>query len=203
MRRFKGLTVILISLFLGCTPFKSLNMARDDLIKTGLDEGVVFGSIQIKVEGEPFKGIFSSSLHNSSWVVTASNIRKVEIFGKYSLVVIADGTKIPFIAKLPAGDYLFGDMTSNESRERRVQAFGVKAFFRVSAGKTSYIGRLVLTLPNYTNTRFVGVGCSIEDAENEDATLFGTEYGDIITNAAKELMTVDYGQIRKERRHVW
>ena len=203
MLKLKGALVFVVLFFWGCSPSISLRMSRDDLSRTTIDEGVVFGSVQIKVEGKPFRSFFSRSFHDTAWTVKAHNLGKVEIIGgEYSLDVMADGVEVPFIAKLPAGHYHFDYMGSGVSGGMSPMCC-IKGCFFVSAGKTSYIGRLVLTLPNYSNTKYFGVGFNIEDAQKEDITLLESEYGDIIANASKELMTEGCGWLRKQGGHVW
>ena len=200
MLKRRNILIIIGLILIGCAP-SPLNMTKSDLSKIGSNDrfGVVFGSVQIKVEGKPYRKFLSHSLHNTKWLVSIENNRS---FGPtYAIEVTAAGDEVPFVTKLPVGDYHFlniKEIRSGWGIEREPVKGFVKAFFSVLPGKPAYIGKLLLTLPNYkSNPVMLGVGVFIEDAQEDSAQLFEDEYGDIVHNSTKRIMTEDRGKIKK------
>ncbi len=200
-RRLLAISVLLL---MGCAP-SYLNMTKDELGRIGPNGtfGVVFGSIQIKVEGKPYKRFLSRSLHGTKWRVSTQSIN--DVWEEHSIEVIAAGEKVPFVAKLPMGHYHFCNMqeTEWEGGKEPVEGLFKGPYFNVLPGKPTYIGRLVLILPNYkSNPYLLGVGVAIEDAQKDDIELLKGEYGDTIANASIKLM-VDRSDFKKTEYHEW
>ena len=185
-----------------------LNMSKSDIRKIESNErfGVVFGAVRINVEGKPFKKVFSHSLHNTQWAVSARMLSEKSSI--YSIEVVAAGDEVPFVAKLPIGLYSFFEMEETGWTAGQAAKGFIKSYFRVYAEKPTYIGRLLLTIPNHKFPSFNGismplpVAVTIEDAQTDTAGLLEDEYGDIIANSTKKLMVKDFDELDKGY-HEW
>ncbi len=201
LRRF---FIISVLLFAGCVPPR-LNTTIGDLGKINLDKdfGVVFGSVQIKVEGEPYKKLIIHSLHDTNWHLTIENLYDSNLV--YSIEGCANGKEFPFVGKLPVGSYRFVDMerTGWVAGQRPVKGF-IQTYFDVVGGESAYIGRLVITLPNsQSNPMFLGTGVAVEDTQAAAIQLFDSNYGDIFAKSAKALMIERYLWERKKKVKEW
>ena len=136
----------IVSAFLlaGCVPMNaSLLTTKEELKNIKESEGVIIGSVLINVrEG--------SKENESSWGEKASEANyllsmhqpKTELLKTYYGIIVTPGEEKTFIKNLPVGDYVI-----HRIAKRGLNA-SPKVYLSVKANKTTYVGKLVITLPD-------------------------------------------------------
>jgi len=185
----------LLIIFSGCAT--SMEMRPSDVKELKSDEGVVFGSILIRKlsETEDMK-TSTNEKGGKVWTVNMVDSRKSPV--KYSLsgadaaVQTREGLETPFVTKLAAGEYRF--------IEASAQVFAgtlnlpLNITFRVDPGRTVYIGKLVIEMPQKMDKRVLGIASGtsftfrVEDSQEATAESLKGEYGEVLEGAVKELM---------------
>lgn len=192
-RIYRLIVLVLLMPLAGCAP--SLNMTNKDLLEIEPGQGLVIGSLQIKLTDE--YGDKASkwwiSIENTKWDFIVNNIEtdKVTKFfkpGEFKLSTIAGGEETPFVAKLPAGTYRFEDVFKNGFSAWRGYA---GKYFHVEAGQSTYIGRLVVVMPKYPGSYGFGVDYVVESALSETLAKLQTKYGHIEGDIKTNLMRID------------
>jgi hypothetical protein len=192
LKNYGLIVLVLILPVVGCAP--ALKTANEDLLEKKPDEGLVIGSLQIKL-WDPYGDKASkwwNSIENKKWHFIVNNIKTDAVTkffkqGEFALTTIAGGEETPFLAKLPAGKYRFEDVYKNGSSAWRGYA---GKYFYVEAGKTSYIGRLVVVMPKYPGNWF-GVEYEVESALSETLPKLHAKYSNIEGDIQTNLMRVD------------
>jgi hypothetical protein len=186
------IVLVLILPVVGCAP--ALKTANEDLLEKKPDEGLVIGSLQIKL-WDPHGDKASkwwTSIENKKWHFIVNNIKTDAVTkffkqGEFVLTTIAGGEETPFLAKLPSGKYRFEDVYKNGFAAWRGYA---GKYFHVEAGQTTYIGRLVVVMPKYPGNWF-GVEYLVESALSETLPKLHVKYSDLEGNIQTKLMRID------------
>jgi hypothetical protein len=191
--RIYGLIVLVLILpVMGCAP--ALKTANKDLLEKKPDEGLVIGSLQIKL-WDPYGDKASKwwvTIEDKKWHFIVNNIKTDAVTkffkqGEFELTTIAGGEETPFLAKLPAGNYRFEDVYKNGFTAWRGYA---GKYFYVEAGQTTYIGRLVVVMPKYPGNWF-GVEYRVESALSETLPKLLAKYSNIKGDIQTKLMRID------------
>lgn len=192
-----GLQAVTLIVFLlsGCA---SMNSSKEELRSIGESEGIVVGSVLLTVEqgdanesGWAFlKGRKASELEYSvgiSDTTTALNPFKTT----YSLPA-TPGKEAFFVKKLPAGNYRMDSIGPSGFLAPQL-SFPLGLSFDVKPQKVSYIGKLVVNLPDR-----IGMGgrfsFAIQDTQQATIDKLRNDYPTIVPNAVKELAGGDQGQ---------
>ena len=189
---YRFIVLVLIPIVAGCAP--ALKTVNEDLLEKKPDEGLVMGSLQIKL-WDPYGDKASKwwvSIENKKWHFVVNNIETDAVTkffkqGEFALTTIAGGEETPFLAKLPAGKYRFEGVYKNGFTAWR--GYAGKCFY-VEAGQTTYIGRLVVVMPKYPGNWF-GVEYRVESALSETLPKLHTKYSNIKGNIQTKLMRID------------
>ena len=192
-RVYRLIVFVLFMAVVGCAP--SLNTLNKDLTEIKPDEGLVIGSLQIRLTDEygDKASKYWISIDNSKWYFTVNNIGtdKVTKFfkqGEFKLSTIAGGEETPFVAKLPSGTYRFEDVHKNGFSAWRGYA---GKYFYVEAGQTTYIGRLVIVMPKYPGGYGFGIDYLVENALSETLPKLRARYSNIEGDIKTDLMRID------------
>ena len=187
------IVLALIVSAIGCAP--SLNTVNKDLSENRPDEGLVIGSLQIKLTDEYGDKAYKwwISIENTEWHFIVNNIETDAVTkffksGEFKLSTIAGGEETPFIAKLPGGTYRFEDVYKNGFTAWKGYA---GKYFHVEAGQTTYIGRLVVVMPKYPGGYGFGVGYVVESALSETLPKLQARYSKIEGDIKTNLMRID------------
>ena len=118
-------------------------------------------------------------------------------------LLVSPGEEHTFVARLPSGYQYVGGLhavsksfsfTSQGEWSRSQGEFDIGASFQVTSGEVTYIGRLVLVLPellsDYSKAH-VRVEAGLAAAQAE----LGVDYGGRFESPRVELMNVEYGRI--------
>ncbi len=197
MPKLNGIVFIaLVMSFFSCAP--SLKMTDEELSTVSSEEGLVIGSIQIKLvdDTKGKKPRWKSSLEDTEWnfkVYSEKNNLDKYMFkiGDFQLSAIAGKEESPFLAKLSAGKYVFGDVFQKGFKARH--GFVGKSFM-VEAGQSTYVGRLVIKMPKYaSNWGGVGftVGYTIEDAKEDTLSVLKDTHNNLDGYIKTQLMKLD------------
>ena len=166
-------------------------------------EGVVIGSVAIRAgsKGDNTTSVLYG-LKGEQWAVAIAKTSDLEtVRGRMALHAMesyaagqlkaVEGEEQSFVMPLPAGEYLFWSMS--RSMLTGTMSAPLRIPFRVSSGKTKYIGRLVVEMPAKVNTVLgiptgVGYKVMVEDARDETINALGKEYGALFVNVERDLM---------------
>lgn len=191
---YRLIASMLVLLLVGCAP--ALKTANKDLLEKKPGEGLVIGSLQIKLVDK--YGDKASkwwiSIDKTKWHFVVNNIKTGAVTkffkpGEFKLTTIAGGEETPFVAKLPAGEYRFEDVYKNGFTAWKGYA---GKYFNVEAGQATYIGRLVVVMPKYPGNWF-GVEYIVESALSETLSKLHTQYSNMQGSIKTNLMRVGYG----------
>ena len=186
---YRLIVLVPILIVVGCAP--ALKTTNEDLLEKKPGEGLVIGSLQIKL-WDPYGDKASKwwiSMEKQKWHFIVNNIKtdaltKFFKSGEFELTTIAGGEETPFIANLPAGKYRFEDVYKN-----RFRGYAGKSF-NVEAGQTTYIGRLVVVMPKYPGNWF-GAEYFVESALSETLSKLHTKYSNLEGSIKTNLMRID------------
>jgi hypothetical protein len=196
MRRIILLSCLLI-LTLGCAA--SMKMSASDVGQLQPNEGVVFGSLLIKaLPAEDGSTSMLTGLGGKTWSANVVDTRKspmeYDLKGADAYIKAREGEEAPFVTKLLAGEYVFVDMVS-PSIMGTLRA-PIRVPFRVHPGKTTYIGRLLIEMPQKMDVKVPGIpqgmnySVRVEDAQQSTVALLKKDYGEIFAKVGKDLMGI-------------
>ncbi len=157
-----GLRVFAIALLMsGCTTTHPLNVDPSQVHDLGPDEGIVFGSLLVEIA--PEGGRFGRRAAGSDYRLTISPARgslealtpsavfREEFFDDEWELLVAPGEERTFVARLPSGAQNVGVLRLKPTAFWSGGEFNIQARFRVQGRSVTYIGRLVLVLPERLN----------------------------------------------------
>jgi hypothetical protein len=166
-------------------------------------EGISIGSVAIRAgaKGDNTTSLLSG-LKGKQWNVIVANAKDLEtVMGRMALAAlesseagqlkVMEGEEKPFVMILPTGEHLF--LSMSRSTFSGTMSAPLRVPFRVSPGKTTYIGRLVIEMPAKMDT-FLGLPTGarykvrVEDAQDETIDALRKEYGDLLANVERDLM---------------
>jgi hypothetical protein len=176
-----------------------MKMSASDVGHLQPNEGVVFGSILIKaIPARDSSTSMLTGLEGKTWSVNVVDARKSPM--EYGLkgadvyIKAREGEEMPFVTRLPAGGYVFIDMVS-PSITGTLRG-PIRVPFRVHPGKFTYIGRLVIEMPQKMDIKVLGIpqGANymvrVEDAQQSTIDSLKKDYGEILASADKDLMGI-------------
>lgn len=176
----------------GCAPMVS---SKEELQSVAPNEGLVAGSFVINVEKGPenesgWAFLQGRKAGDSEYGVSVNErpsgaIDPAAIFKTTYRFEVKPEQEFTFLKKLPAGMY----------HVSRVEQLGfsnlyvsLSKTFTVTAGRTTYIGRLTMVLPDRIRA-YSSVRTKVTDAQDETVGALKKEYGDaLLSNVAKDLM---------------
>lgn len=168
----------LAALLLGCKT--GMKMSGEELRKVGADEGLVLGSIRI------FGG--DDVLGRKAWDILVEK-RGQSMFSTSSDYVLGarrDQDEEVFLTKMPAGEYHFYKLVQPGFSSFEAE---IDVPFEVLAGKTVYVGRLVIEFPEGLITTGSGFRVRVEDARSACVQRAENEYGLPLADAVTQLAT--------------
>ena len=192
-----GIQVVALIAFLfsGCA---SMTSSKEELRAIEENEGVVVGSVLLTVEqgdanesGWSFlKGRKAGELEYS---VDISNTgTEFNPFKTTYSLPATPGKEAFFVKNLPAGNYKMDRIGPSGFLAPQL-SFPLNLSFGVEPQKVSYIGKLVVNLPDR-----IGMGgrfsFAIQDAQQETIDKLRNDYPTIVPNAVKKLAGGDQGQ---------
>jgi hypothetical protein len=170
----------------GCR--STLEMSADELAHLGEGEGRIVGSVLLVIEpaaGEqPVRRAQGGpKAQDESYSLL---VRRGLYMGEDGhSITVTPGAERVFAAKLPAADYEVFEVRQTFTRLRAE----VGARFTVRAGRTTYVGRLVLLLPSRSRAG-MPIGMRVEDREQRDRELLGPELQALVGELEQRLMTL-------------
>ena len=197
----EGLRILAITLLLsGCITAHPLNVDPSQVYDLGPDEGIVFGSVRVEIAKEG--GGFGRRAARSDYRLTISPARgsvaltpsaiireELRVDEQWELLV-SPGEERTFVARLPSG---YKNVDALHLKPKSIWAtsgdFGIQASFRVTSGGVTYIGRLVLVLPERL-INFSTAHVRVEDSLARDQAALGGDYGELFDSPRVELIKV-------------
>jgi len=166
----------------GCaTP---MQMPAQEVSQIDHNEGIVVGSVVIK-GGKDLLG-------RKNW---ALQVKGMEPHLKdFSIDVEREGEEAIFVTRMLAGKYHF---TRLEQTGFSNAYADIDVPFIAHSGKPVYIGRLMIEFPKGHITAFTSFSIHVEDAKEQTLAAAEKTYGDIVQNAATDLMGKDLFQAIK------
>ena len=177
MRRLAPIALVAIVM---CACATEMKMTAPDLRDLGPDEGLVLGSVRIQ-GGKDLLG-------RTGWELQAEKAGG-GLFSwapVYALHASRDGDEEAFLTRMPAGSYHFFKLAQHGFSTFEAQ---MDVRFDVQAGKTVYVGRLVIEFPPGLITVGRRLHPRVEDAGQASVDRAVQEYGVEPSNVVTDLMT--------------
>ncbi len=172
--------LLLSALLVGCRT--GMRMSAADLQTLGPDDGIVVGSFLVK-GGKDILG-------RKRWKLVAERLGAgaglFSFVSEYAVEADSDGREVIFVAKMPAGTYRFYKIV----RPFTPLKARTDLEFQVQAGRTIYIGRLVLAFPIGWITSFTRFQLNVEDVRATSISGAESEYGVTLSDVLTDLMSV-------------
>jgi hypothetical protein len=191
MARVVYLTLAVISVTGCAAPMAS---TKEELQALSEKEGVVFGSILLVAQKGPqdesgwgfLRGRKTDEL---KWTVSFGELG-INPFGQTYAIAAMPGKEEVFIKKLPAGSYniLRASPESGIAGIPSNQYVSLSIFFKVQPQQASYIGRLVINVPDRILPGSV-IRASIADFQEETVEKLRGEHPEIVGKTVKDLAT--------------
>ncbi len=208
----------------GCTTSHPLHVDPSQIHDLGPDEGIVFGSLLVEIapvgdqHGDKHGGCHGGGGRTSvnclegdhpgpraacfSYRLTMPGPRPeidLSLSREEWELLVSPGEERTFVARLPSGHQYVGGLrpVPKSHSATRLGEFGIGASFRVTSGEVTYIGRLVLVLPerlcawSEAGEAHVRVENGLAAAQAE----LGGDYGDRLESPRVKLINVKYGRI--------
>ncbi len=201
----------------GCTTSHPLNVDPSQVRDLGLDEGIVFGSLllEIATDGAESCDFWSRTIMGGcrgppatdfSYRLTMPGPRPekdLSLSREEWELLVSPGEEHTFVARLPSGYQYVGGLhavskslsfTSQGEWSRSQGEFDIEASFQVTSGEVTYIGRLVLVLPERLDD-YSKAHVRVEDGLAAAQAELGGDYGEPFESPRVELINVEYGRI--------
>ncbi len=189
----------------GCTTSHLLNVDPSQARDLGLFEGIVFGSLLVEIATDGavssngfFKtiigGPFGSRATKFSYRLTMPGPRPdidLSLSREEWELLVSPGEEYTFVARLPSGFQDVGGLQAvSKSFWPSVDGeFDISADFRVTSGEVTYIGRLVLVLPEWLSDFSDEVAhVRVEDGLAAAQAELGGDYGERFESPRVELI---------------
>jgi hypothetical protein len=192
---YKSLIPLLVFLLAGCATSPSLQMSKQDFEKVDSTEGVIVGSVLVEIQEsvdessdswlkgrktENFEYQFEvEDLYQNDLVLAGLQDPK-----RYTVKVVP-GQEKAFVAKLPVGQYFFYSIRQLGFSNRLDH---IRTLFSVTAGQTTYVGRLVIIYP-YRLSLSADFTVQVDDTQEKTVGALKAEFSDQLANVRKGLMT--------------
>lgn len=190
--------VFIAFLLSGCA---SMNSSKEELQSVGENEGIVVGSVLLTLPQEKanesawafLRGRKAGGVEYQVMVdkfdpaAAARNfIQSFGFFDKSYYLQATLGKEVYFVKKLPAGKYWIRNIGPIGPFVPTDMLFRLELAFDVKPQTLSYIGKLVVTLPDRLgfDSR---VEFTVQDAQQEMIARLGNDYLAILPNAVKQL----------------
>ncbi len=196
----RTLAVLAVALLMcGCTTSHPLNVDPSQLHDLGPDEGIVFGSLLVEIA--PEGGRFGRRAAGSDYRLTISPARGSVLLTPSAIIreelrvdqqwelLVSPGEERTFVARLPSGYQNVGVLRLTSKSFWAGGEFNIQARFRVQGRSVTYIGRLVLVLPERLNA-FTTAHVRVEDSLARDQVALGGDYGELFDSPRVELINV-------------
>lgn len=172
--------LVLSLLSSGCA--SSMQMSSGDLNRLTATEGIVVGSVQIKGG--------TDILGRTGWTLLAQRIRGpmsslVPPGLEYSLNASRGGAEEVFITKMEAGEYRFSKLSQHGFSTFTAD---MNVNFGVQAGKSVYLGRLILEFPPGLLMAGTRVRTLVEDARESTLATARQKSGLSLDDVSTDLM---------------
>ena len=201
----RTLAVLAIALLMSaCTTTHPLNVDSSQVHDLGPDEGIVFGSLRVEIAQEG--GGFGRRAAGFSYRLTISGpepwkseiptpsgiVREVlqNTFTEEWDLLVSPGEDRTFVARLPSGYQNVGVLRPTSKSLWAGGEFNIQARFRVEGRSVTYIGRLVLVLPERLNAFSPAAHVRVEDSLARDQVALGGDYGELFDSPRVELINV-------------
>jgi hypothetical protein len=196
-------------LMCGCTTSHPLNADPSQVRDLGRDEGIVFGSllVEIATDVEKSESFWQKVLDGRpgpqatdfSYRLTMPGPRPeidLSLSREEWELLVSPGEEHTFVARLPSGlQYVGGLQAVYKSFWQTSQGeYDIVASFRVTSGEVTYIGRLVLVLPERLSD-YSKAHVRVEDGLAAAQAELGDDYGERFESPRVELMDVEHGRI--------
>ncbi len=178
----------------GCTTTHLLNVDPSEVQDLRRDEGIVFGSLRVEIAAEG--GRLGRRAAGYSYRLTMPGPRPLidfDVFHEEWELLVSPGEERTFVARLPAGYRDVGELEARPTWTRLGGKFDILASFRVTSGEVTYLGRLVLVLPER-----LGISSKahvrVEDGLATAQAALGGDYGERFESPRVELINVTSDQ---------
>jgi hypothetical protein len=166
-----------------------MTSTKEDLQNVGAGEGIVFGSILITVDGPTrMQPGFNAFLEGQkagdatyALIISASGMNPAKM--RYT-VSITPEQEFTFIRKLPAGEYQIEKIAKQGFTNLEMN---VGAGFRVTSAQTSYVGKLVIRLPDRIRPG-TPIRVGVEDAQAETTGRLKGEHAEALARPTRSLI---------------
>lgn len=182
-----SLLLLTLVLLAGCATSAKMPAKKVEQLKP--NEGRVIGSVLLTVPAQKdpsswawLQGRKAESFSYGLFIQTPSLLPNP--FAKTYEVVAKVGKEEPFVMKLPAGEYEFKEM-KQRGFSNLTSPIGRR--FTVTAGVTTYAGRLVIAFPERmaAGTAFA---VRVDNVQDQTIASLKETYGDVFTNVVNRLL---------------
>jgi hypothetical protein len=182
------LLLLMLVLLAGCATPAKMPASKVEPLKP--DQGRVIGSVLLTVPAQKdpspwgvFKGGKAENFTYELFIQSPSLVQN-SFAGNRVVVVAQVAREEPFVMELPAGEYEFHEMRRRGFTEMESR---IHKRFTVTAGVTTYAGRMVVEFPERImwGTLFT---IRVDDVQNQTIASLKETYGDVFTNVVKALI---------------
>jgi len=191
---FDIFVVALIAFLLsGCA---SMNSSKEELHTINQSEGIVVGSVLLTVAGgdaneSGWAFLKGRKMGELEYSVAISETGFNPLKATYTLPA-TPGKEVFFVKKLPVGNYTMDNIMPTGLLAPQM-TFPLNLGFSVKPQKVSYIGKLVVKLPDRSGGFGGRFGFSIQDDQQATIDKLKNDYPSIAPSAVKELAGHDQG----------
>jgi hypothetical protein len=172
---FVPLLVALAFALTGCAT--GMKMTKAELEHCAPNEGRVLGSVHIQ-GGKDLLGL-------TGWALVAESPDASFTDAGYSVEADRDGEEVVFLTKMPAGAYCFTKMVKTGFSNFEA---GLDVPFTVEAGKTTYLGQLLIQFPSGLITVGEEIHWTVSDDRAACVARAEREYGLSLADVSTHLM---------------
>ncbi len=197
MRTLAGALCVAL-LMCGCATSHPLIVDPSQAHNFGFDEGIVFGSVRVEIApgGERLAG-FKYGLIGCVRRPVDGFINLVTSYPcdeKWELAV-SPGEERTFVVRLPTGSHGIGELRAIPTWSFSGGEFDIQASYRATSGEVTYIGRLVLVLPERL-TAFSEAHVRVENGFATAQAALGGGYGERFESPRVELIKLYSNQAK-------
>ncbi len=187
----------------GCTTSHPLIVDPSQAHDLGYDEGIVFGSVRVEIAlggerlGRRAAG-FNYGLTGCTHTVDVLSIEwllSAEPCAEKWELAVSPGEERTFVVRLPTGSHGIGELRAIPTWSFSGGEFDIQASYRATSGEVTYIGRLVLVLPERL-TAFSEAHVRVENGFATAQAALGGGYGERFESPRVELIKLYSNQAK-------
>jgi len=195
MRKLAGVLCVAL-LMCGCATSHHLIVDPSQAHDLGYDEGIVFGSVRLEIA--PESGRYGRRAASFNYGLIGCVRKHVDGFIDFMMnypcdekweLAVSPGEERTFVVRLPTGYHDVGGLRVIPTWSFSGGEFDIVATYRATSGEVTYIGRLVLVLPERLHTGS-SAHVHVEDGFATAQIALRADYGERFESPRVELINV-------------